>query len=110
MSYEGYSQLLCKNGHNWDLDCNEMPQIYEEPREELCPKCKEPAIWENMVDVTNGSWDEDGVRIDGFVELELEGKISGECSCCGKEHICHKIYKIPEDDRLAEQSINGDFD
>ena len=108
MSYEGYSQLLCKNGHNWEVDCNDMPQEYEEPRDELCPKCNEPAIWENTVNITNGSFDEDGERIDGFVELEVEGEISGDCSCCGEKHICQRIYKIPKDETVEVEVINSD--
>lgn len=100
ISYEGYSQLICKNGHNWNVDCNEMPNLlYEEPRDMICPKCKEPEVWENMVNLTNGSYDtETGERIDGYVELEVEGEIAGECSCCGEKHVCDRIYKIPEEE------------
>jgi len=95
MSYEGYSQLLCKKGHNWNVDCNEMPQEYEEIRDVNCPRCGERAIWENMVNLTNGSYDDNGVRIDNFVELKEKSKISGVCSTCGKKHICETTYKIP---------------
>ena len=57
MSYEGYSQLLCKNGHYWKKDCYEVD--YTELKDHKCPVCKKPAIWENMVDITNGSFDDD---------------------------------------------------
>jgi len=35
MSYEGYSQLWCKNGHYWTVDCYELD--YLEPED--YPKC-----------------------------------------------------------------------
>lgn len=95
MSYEGYSRFLCKNGHLWTKDS--MLLMYNDEKQ-FCPKCGESEVWENMVDVTNGSSDDDGERIDGYVELEVEGEIAGECSCCGEKHICQRIYKIPEED------------
>jgi len=102
MSYEGYSQLLCKNGHKWSVDCNEL--MYCEPKDyPECPKCGEPHIWENMVNVTNGSFDDNGYRIDGFVELEVDEEISGECSWCGEKHICERIYKIPDGDEKTNE-------
>ncbi len=110
LSYEGYSQLLCQKGHIWNVGCNEMPNLmYEEPRNMKCPFCKKKAIWENMVDETNGSWDEvDGHRIDGFVKLKVKSKTSGECSACGKEHICEITYEIPkEEGRLYAKGLNG---
>jgi len=62
-----------------------------------CPRCGKETVWSNLVDVTNGSyeegceWDEEH-RIDGFVTLET---LSEEvCPCCG--HIKELRYKIPE--------------
>lgn len=93
MSYEGYSQFFCKNGHYWTIDCNELMYM-DEPQK--CPTCKQPEVFENMVNITNGSWDDDGTRIDGFIQPEI---IKGEklvCKC-GKEHICScSVYKIPK--------------
>ncbi len=94
MSYEGYSQFLCKKGHYWTVDCNEL--MYAEDKQK-CPKCGEEEVWENMVNVTNGSWDDDGTRIDNYIELKQKKKISGVCSCCGEEHVCEKTYFIPKD-------------
>lgn len=86
MSYEGYSQFMCKNGHSWSVDC----YIADEMKE--CPICFSPAIWENMVDTTNGSFDDEGNQIDGYVELEVESQKI--CEHCGT--ILETIYKIPE--------------
>ena len=97
MSYEGYSQLLCKNGHYWTKDCEEM--AYLELSKHKCPKCKQPAIWENMVNVTNGSFDDDGTRIDDYIELKVKIERSGVCSACGEKHICETKYFIPKNEK-----------
>lgn len=74
------------------MDCNEID--YTEIIK--CPICKEEYVWENMVNITNGSWDDSGKRIDGYKKLKVKKKISGVCSCCGAEHICEITYHIPK--------------
>ncbi len=98
MSYEGYSQFLCKNGHYWEKDCNELPIYYGEGElvKQKCPKCGEEEVFENMVDVTNGNFDDDGNRIDGYIDLKVKSETSGKCSACGEKHICETIYEIPK--------------
>jgi len=100
MSYEGYSQFWCKNGHYWTIDCNLL--IYNEGKQK-CPICNEEEVRENMVDETNGSFDDDGTRIDSFIEPEL---VKGEkliCGNCLKEHICScSVYKIPPKKKVDE--------
>ena len=82
MSYEGYSQFLCKKGHLWHLDCME-----DETR---CPICKGEVAWKNSVDVTNGSFYENK-RIDGYVELKVK-----KITCCDKcGTILETTYHIP---------------
>ena len=94
MSYEGYVQYLCKNGHARTRDA------YDdfERGEYKCDACGAGLAWENHVDLTNGSFDMDGkTRIDGFVELEVD-KPAEMCKCdkCGNEHIIKEAtYKIP---------------
>ena len=100
MSYEGYSQFMCKKGHYWKVDCNIENEITKDSK---CPICKEPAVFRNMVDVTNGSFDDEtGERVDNYIELKVKKKISGVCSACGEEHICeitcHKPKKQKEDE------------
>lgn len=83
MSYEGYTQYICKNQHYWTCDAYSDFNI--------CPYCGEIAIWSNMVDVTNGSWDDEGERIDGYVEPEvLEER---KCEYCGS--VLERKYKVP---------------
>ena len=111
MSYEGYEQIICRNGHLHSSDCYE-DMCYEDkafgnddcpPFGPLwfCPDCGELAAWINCVDVTNGSWETDEygdeVRIDGYVEPEVL-QPAETCSCpqCGHTHMVGKpIYKIP---------------
>ena len=64
--------------------------------EQKCPICNEKSVFENTVNLTNGSFDEDDNRIDGYIEPELIDKSELKCKC-GKVHICEcSIYKIPE--------------
>lgn len=97
MSYEGYSRFLCKNGHLWTED--DLMQMWSKDslEDNKCPKCGGSAVWENIVNLTNGSYDDEGERIDGFIELEIKSEWSGICSECGGKHICETIYKIPKD-------------
>jgi hypothetical protein len=120
MSFEGYYQFLCKNGHYMSSDC------YTESLEEInnCIYCGELYVWRNLVDVTNGmfcvSWNNENKccsgmftcdvdeelqckknngRIDGYVELEvLEEEKCETCKCCGHVKVVEmRRYKIPED-------------
>ena len=99
MSYEGYSQFWCKNGHYWTIDCMALPDLqYMDPVKQKCPVCGAEEVRENMVNTTNGSY-EDGSdeRIDGYIELELAEAHKTTCGWCDKQHVCKcSIYKIPE--------------
>jgi len=93
MSFEGYYQVLCKNGHSYTLD------IYGDDIEcSKCPICDECNTWWNIVNTTNGSLDDQGEQIDGYVELEIltEAK-ECTCSCCDNIHTSKfATYKIPK--------------
>jgi len=103
MSYEGYSQFWCKKGHYWTVDCNLL--IYVDDTEK-CPICNKEEVFENMVDVTNGSFDDDGTRIDNFIEPEIKKKEVMKCKSCGKERICDcSIYKIPKIQYLNKKNV-----
>lgn len=49
MSYEGYEQHICKNGHYFEVDA-----IYGYDAEVFCDYCRGPSAWMNGVDDTNG--------------------------------------------------------
>jgi len=79
MSFEGFYQKLCKNGHYWCTD------VYVNDRK--CPICKETQVWSNLVDETNETV--------GFVQLVLENIKS--CPKCG--HVMETKYKIPKENK-----------
>jgi hypothetical protein len=92
MSYEGYSQFLCKQGHYWEEDC-----YMADFEESLCPVCNTKPVWENMVNLTNGSFDINPKtgkeeRIDGYIELKLREQRT--CRHC--KSIIETIYVIPK--------------
>jgi len=87
MSYEGYSQYWCKNGHYWEHDCME--------RDDVCNHCGEKAVFENSVDQTNGSCDENGKRIDGHIDPVLDKEVAEVCDKCGYKKILERRYLIP---------------
>jgi len=89
ISFEGYYQKLCKNGHYWTTDCY--------INDEICPYCGEISIWENLVNITNGSFYTDPEtgkekRIDGYIELKI--KSQKKCDKC--DSILETIYEIPK--------------
>lgn len=85
MSYEGYYQFLCPEGHYWTSDC------YSEDK--IC-HCGKEAIWENSVDITNGSF-EGEIRIDGYIALKQI--YEKKCDKCGS--ILEMKYEIPKEAR-----------
>jgi RNA polymerase subunit RPABC4/transcription elongation factor Spt4 len=85
MSYEGYIQYLCENGHLSLKDC------YEDDIQ-ICPICKAKIVWWNMVNTTNGSFSEEGERIDGYIELKI--KTQKICDKCNS--VLETTYKIPQ--------------
>jgi len=111
MSFEGYYQILCRNGHESEADCYEDPNFdgpervsFYDGGEEFdhplwrCHSCNEVAAWWNLVDITNGSYYDDE-RIDGYVELEY-ATTPEMCTCaCGHTHAKGgelSTYRIPE--------------
>ncbi len=89
MSFEGYYQHICTDGHYYQRELHD---------ENLCFVCGGEPVWENLVDLTNGSYDDDGHRIDGYIELKVYTESGGQwCECdCGHRHQTPKIYKVPK--------------
>lgn len=58
MSYEGYVQKICGNGHYFRVDayddCSGPWADGEKPGADNCPVCGKEAVWRNSVDETNG--------------------------------------------------------
>lgn len=94
MSFEGFYQMLCENGHSMHEDV----YGFDEPENKLCSICGKKVAWWNLVDTTNGSWDDDGKRIDGYVKLKQD-EPEKTCTCpnCGNNHVVkQQTYKIPK--------------
>jgi len=98
MSYEGYTQYWCENGHYQAID---VYDDYFNDSQFSCPHCDGAEAFRNSVNLTNGSYeydeDETQIRIDGFIEPELldEGQV---CTCdCGHIHMLGPaVYAVPE--------------
>ena len=93
MSFEGYYQILCSNGHYETFDVYQnSPEYFE------CSTCGEKGAWYNLVDYTNGSYDDDGTRADGYVYLKCLKEFNCACEKCGIKHTYSPaIYEIPKD-------------
>ena len=91
MSYEGYEQLICENGHYWVIGCHDFVD------DARCPQCNAKVKHWNSVDVTNGSYCDciDGKcgfcnngRIDGYKEpVVIEKPKYCICDKCGNKHV-----------------------
>lgn len=122
MSFEGYYQILCRNGHVGGVDCygdlnfdgpektslyqgHDVGEEYDHPLWR-CTECKELAGWWNLVNTTNGSYYE-GERIDGYVDLKVAIE-PDVCTCkCGCVHLKGgkpPTYHIP---REGGHTVNG---
>jgi len=95
MSYEGYTQVLCKNGHLSCYDCrdDESPVCafgrFESPQQWQC-RCGASIAWWNDVDDTN---------CDSYGKVDLEiatDAVVCECPHCKNKHYSsEETYKIP---------------
>lgn len=102
MSFEGYYQRLCENGHYSAID------VYAGDFQDLddweCAVCDAPLAWEQLVDETNGIDPETG-ECPGSVYLEIavQPKI---CICkeCGHTHeVDPPRYTIPAKYKIPEK-------
>lgn len=92
MSFEGYYEHLCPNGHYWTTD------VYEEmySGEAKCPHCKQESTWFHLVDETNGSDPNYPSTMPYPLEVEADD-VYCECPTCGHLHIVERRrYKIPQ--------------
>jgi len=77
VSFEGYYQRLCKNGHSMDVD------VYLSKHDDRCRECNAEVVWQNLVDQTN----------DGGNPVRLKIKEQHECDHCGT--ILETKYELP---------------
>jgi len=86
MSYEGYEQVLCENGHY-----NEIDSRVQDPEEYSCPFCGAGIAWFNCVDQTNSDGSEYHIELDIKVESVYE-----TCDKCGSTKLIKPaVFIIP---------------
>ncbi len=88
MSYEGYEQLLCASGHYWTEDVHYHGEL-------TCNACKQPPVWRNDVDETNG----EGAGYINMADLLVSEATFDECSHCGhRSELQPARYRIPSEE------------
>lgn len=96
MGYTGYRRYLCSKGH-----LTEQNHMMDDLKK--C-HCGLDIVWENGVDLTNGSFCGcgssckycDNGRIDGYIELEVKEEVKqNECTHCGRFEQ-ETLYKVPD--------------
>lgn len=105
MSYEGYSQVICKNGH--------LSSIPEDYGMNLNPKCHcgQKWAWWNHVNQTN--CDDVGIIPDSVMDTFIVTPEKTETCSLGHAHIVSEaVYRIPSEEeqekaRHYSQYVNG---
>lgn len=93
MSYEGYGQCICENGHRFDVDCHSD--------DVCCHICECKATFYNPVDDTNG--DSVGIILNQFWDKLLVSEQKTQKCNLGHTHVIHEaIYRIPSPKELIE--------
>lgn len=86
MSYEGYSQIICSNGHYYEADC----YAYNDP----CPVCLAAPAWNNPVDQTNGA-DEGIIAASDLEQFVKTPAIEKTCDLGHVHTISPTIFNVP---------------
>lgn len=90
MSYEGYVEALCEDGHYYSWDCyDDPPKVCDAKIKD--GSCQKSLVWWNPVDQTNG----DGSEFEAKLELAEEA-VYDTCPTCSHNNMISQVrYKIP---------------
>lgn len=92
MSYEGYEQHICKNGHyfnNYDIY---SVMFSDDPVK--CSYCQAPSAWRNCVDQTNGP-SQGVIPMEKFNAFLVSPAEHQECNL-GHFHLTKEaVYRVP---------------
>ena len=102
MSYEGYVQRLCSQGHLSVVDCmdeSETRGIWDDGYTPSCLICKEPIAWSNSVDETNHN-------TPAFSNFRVrEAEVVDECHTCNNKKVVKQVtYHVPTADEMKDYS------
>lgn len=101
MSYEGYVQAICTNGHY-----SSFAETYGR-KYPTCPTCKAEFGWTNPVDDTN--CDAVGVIPSEVMDTFIKERTPSQVCNLGHTHEGEVLYRIPseEETRNAQHYWNG---
>lgn len=102
MSWEGYYQCLCQDGHYFE---NHDIYDYSELGDQKCPHCGKEAVFENQVDQTNNP--ADGI-IDFNKHFLIEAAYGKICDMNHWHQTMPAKYRIPtmeEADKVREYTV-----
>lgn len=88
MSYEGYVQVICEEGHLSKIS------IFDDGKR--CPHCGKLFVWNNHVDDTN--CDDIGYIPTEVLEEHFTLKPEVVCTCagCGNQHLLTpRVFRVP---------------
>ncbi len=99
MSFEGYEQLICKNGHYRIFDVYFVSETCD---------CGAPWAMINIVDETNGT--SDGIiprdTLDSWI---IKPAIEKTCPHCGHtKQVSEAIYRIPSEEERQSSRVYVD--
>ncbi len=93
MSYEGYVEYLCANGHYRVFDCREFYDIQDISGRKC--SCGAPFVFRHSVDETNGIIPNDPGTQGYPFEVDVP-PVMCVCDKCGKSHVIEEVrFKIP---------------
>ena len=100
MSYEGYRENLCANGHRWSVDCDDDDGV--------CKFCHGVPVWSIAVDETNDC--QGYISDEGWARLDTGVVDTFPASFDCKSVMCTKVYRIPspEETESLRQYPNHD--
>lgn len=94
MSYEGYEQYLCENGHLWEEAAYFTISLH------VCPVCRSRAVFCHSVDETNGiEYDENNKPYPHTIPYPFKQIGCEDIECVdkygNKYYLDRPIYEIP---------------
>lgn len=92
MSYEGYKDCICANGHLTSQDAYE---------DHPCVVCEAPIVWVNEIDQTNGE-DVGYISSEDMRSFCIERETTSKCPTC-HSHTLYKpaVYRVPTPEETA---------